>query len=88
LAKVGYDAKDGAHNTAHAVFGLELAYVVGPIVFAMLGGACFIGWKLDAVRHGEIRDALDARDAQYAEAPIIESVTGQPAMAVLAPGSD
>jgi hypothetical protein len=29
----------------------------------MLGGACFIGWKLDARRHGEIRAALDARDA-------------------------
>jgi Na+/melibiose symporter-like transporter len=71
LARVGYDPKITAHNTAHAIMGLELAYVIGPIVFAMLGGACFIGWKLDAVRHGEIRQALDARDLQFAEAAII-----------------
>ncbi len=88
LAKVGYNAKDGAHNTAHAVLGLELAYVIGPIFFAMLGGACFIGWKLDAVRHGEIREQLDARDAQFNEAPIIESLTGQPAIPVLATETD
>ncbi|HEX4196188.1 MAG TPA: MFS transporter [Caulobacteraceae bacterium] len=88
LARVGYDPKITAHNTAHAIFGLELAYVVGPIVFAMLGGACFIGWKLDAARHGEIRQALDARDLQFAEAAIVESLTGQPAMPVLATGSD
>jgi GPH family glycoside/pentoside/hexuronide:cation symporter len=88
LAKVGYDAKDGAHNTAHAIFGLEMAYVVGPIVFAMLGGACFIGWKLDATRHGEIREALDARDAAFNEASIIESLTGLPAIPVLAAEAD
>ena len=54
----------------------------------MLGGACFIGWKLDAVRHGEIREQLDARDAQFNEAPIIESLTGQPAIPVLATETD
>jgi GPH family glycoside/pentoside/hexuronide:cation symporter len=88
LARVGYDPKITAHNTAHAIFGLELAYVIGPIFFAMLGGACFIGWKLDAVRHGEIREQLDARDAQFNEAPIIESLTGQPAIPVLATETD
>ena len=79
LAKVGYNAKDAAHNTAHAIFGLEMAYVVGPIVFAMLGGACFIGWKLDAKRHGEIREALEIRDAALGEAAVIGALTGQPA---------
>jgi GPH family glycoside/pentoside/hexuronide:cation symporter len=88
LAKVGYNAKDAAHNTAHAIFGLEMAYVVGPIVFAMLGGACFIGWKLDAKRHGEIREALDARDMAFSEAPIIESLTSQPAIPALAAEAD
>jgi Na+/melibiose symporter-like transporter len=88
LARVGYNALDGAHNTAHAIWGLELAYIAGPIVFAMLGGACFIGWKLDAVRHGEIRTQLDARDAQFVEAPIIESLTGQPAIPILAAEAD
>ena len=88
LARVGYDPKITAHNTAHAIFGLELAYVIGPIFFAMLGGACFIGWKLDAVRHGEIREQLDARDAQFSETPAIESLTGQPAIPLLATESD
>jgi Na+/melibiose symporter-like transporter len=63
LAAVGYNAREGAHNTAAAIQGLEYIYILGPIVFVMLGGACFIGWKLDARRHGEIRAALDARDA-------------------------
>jgi len=63
LAAVGYNAKEGAHNSIAAIQGLEYIYILGPIVFVMLGGACFIGWKLDARRHGEIRAALDARDA-------------------------
>jgi GPH family glycoside/pentoside/hexuronide:cation symporter len=63
LAAVGYNAKEGAHNSLAAIQGLEYIYILGPIVFVMLGGACFIGWKLDARRHGEIRAALDARDA-------------------------
>jgi Na+/melibiose symporter-like transporter len=88
LSRVGYNARDAAHNTAHAIFGLELAYVVGPVFFAMLGGACFIGWKLDAVRHGEIRQALDTRDAGFSEAPIIESLTSQPAIPALAVEAD
>jgi hypothetical protein len=32
----------------------------------MLGGACVIGWGLDARRQGEIRDALQLRDAELA----------------------
>ena len=41
----------------------------------MLGGACMIGYALDAAWHAEIRRQLDARDVLYDEAPIIESVT-------------
>ena len=84
LAWVGYDAKDGAHNTAAAIKGLEYIYILGPIVFVMIGGACFIGWKLDARRHGEIREALEIRDAMLGqaavgEAAVIGALTGQPA---------
>ena len=39
-----------------AIHGLELVYLLGPIVFVMLGGACYIGYKLDSKRHAEIRD--------------------------------
>lgn len=83
LERVGYQAKAGVVNTPEAIRSLEWAYLLGPIVFVMLGGACFWGYKLNAMRHGEIRDALEARDrqlaAQYDEAPILESVTSEPA---------
>jgi glycoside/pentoside/hexuronide:cation symporter, GPH family len=78
LAWVGYDAKDGAHNTAAAIKGLEYIYILGPIFFVMLGGACFIGWKLDAKRHGEIQKALEIRDAALGEAAVIGGLTGHP----------
>lgn len=83
LARLGYDAADGAVNTPQAIRSLEMAYLLGPIVFVGLGGACLLGWRLDAQRHAVIRSELDARDALYNEAPIIESVTGEAAIAVL-----
>jgi glycoside/pentoside/hexuronide:cation symporter, GPH family len=64
LSAVGYNAKEGAHNTPAAIHNLELVYLLGPIFFVMLGGACYIGYKLDHKRHAEIRAALDERDAQ------------------------
>ncbi|MGH6971621.1 MAG: MFS transporter, partial [Caulobacteraceae bacterium] len=63
LGAVGYQAKQGAHNTPAAIHNLELVYILGPIFFVMLGGACYIGYKLDQRRHAEIRAALEARDA-------------------------
>jgi Na+/melibiose symporter-like transporter len=47
-----------------------------PIVFVMLGGACFIGYKLDSRRHADIRAQLEARDAELTQAPILESLGG------------
>jgi Na+/melibiose symporter-like transporter len=78
LEQVGYNAKAGAVNTPEAIRGLELAYLIGPVVFVMLGGACFFGYKLTAQRHGEIRAELERRDALYDEAPILQAVTGEP----------
>jgi Na+/melibiose symporter-like transporter len=83
LARLGYDARDGAVNTPQAIHGLELAYLVGPIVFVCLGGACLVGWRLDSRRHAVIRAELDARTALYNEAPIVESLAGEPAIVVL-----
>jgi Na+/melibiose symporter-like transporter len=88
LARLGYDASDGAVNTPQAIHSLEVAYMAGPIVFVCLGGACLIGWRLDAGRHAQIRDQLDARDALYNETPIIESLSGEPAIAVLSDTAD
>ncbi|WP_374348683.1 MFS transporter [Phenylobacterium sp.] len=83
LSSVGYDAADGAVNSAHAVRNLELVYLVGPVIFVMLGGACMVGYRLDAARHDDIRRQLDERDALYTEAPVIESVTAEAAAVTL-----
>ena len=83
LARVGYQAKEGAVNTPQAIHNLELAYLIGPIVFVMLGGACFIGYKLDAKNHAEVRRKLDERDALYDEAAIVESVAAEPGNVVV-----
>jgi GPH family glycoside/pentoside/hexuronide:cation symporter len=66
LAAVGFNAAEGAVNRPAAIHGLEAIFLIGPIFFVMLGGACFLGWKLDARRHGEIRAALEARDGELA----------------------
>ena len=62
LSEVGFDPRAGAVNSARALHGLEIAFLSGPIVFVMLGGLCFIGYRLDQARHAEIRRLLEARD--------------------------
>ena len=69
LEKLGYNPKEGAVNSPAAIHNLELAYIVGPIVFVMLGGACVIGWRLHEKKHSEIRAALEARDALLVTGP-------------------
>jgi GPH family glycoside/pentoside/hexuronide:cation symporter len=64
LESLGFNPAEGAVNTPAALHNLTLAFISGPIVFVMLGGACMIGWRLDARRQGEIRGALEARDAE------------------------
>ncbi len=63
LAQLGYKAAEGSVNTPAAIHNLTIAFIAGPIAFVMLAGACVIGWRLDATRHGEVRRALDAREA-------------------------
>jgi Na+/melibiose symporter-like transporter len=77
LARLGYVAREGVVNTPAAIRSLELVYIIGPIVFVTLGGACVLGWRLDARRHGDIRAQLEARDASFATAPIIDSIESQ-----------
>ena len=83
LQTLGYNAKAGAVNTPGAVQALELVYIIGPIVFVMAAGACFIGYKLTPGRHAEIRRQLDERDALAGEAAL-ESLTGDTELAVAA----
>jgi GPH family glycoside/pentoside/hexuronide:cation symporter len=76
LQLVGYNPAEGAVNTPEAIHGLELCYVFAPITLVFLGGAAFIGWKLDAKRHADVREKLDIRDALAAEAAMLETVSG------------
>jgi len=78
LSLVGYNPAEHAVNGPDQIRGLELAYAIGPIVFVMLGGACFLGYKLSAERHADIRRQLDERDGLYNESAIVESVSGEP----------
>ncbi|MFI4934716.1 MAG: MFS transporter [Caulobacterales bacterium] len=78
LQFVGFKAAEGAVNTPHAIFGLEMVYLFAPVLFVLIGGALFFGYKLDAKRHGEIRQALDERDAALLEGSLAEALTGEP----------
>jgi GPH family glycoside/pentoside/hexuronide:cation symporter len=74
LAWVGYNGAEGAVNTPHAIFGLEMCYLFAPITLVWLGGGLLLGYKLDSKRHAEIREALMAPDFAAAE----EAPTGLP----------
>ena len=74
LAMVGYDGKAGAVNSHQAIFGLEMCYLFAPILLVFVGGAMFFGYSLDARRHGEIREALEAQAEEMSLAAAEESM--------------
>jgi GPH family glycoside/pentoside/hexuronide:cation symporter len=79
LAAVGYNAKDGAVNTPHAIWGLEMCYLFAPVILVVVGGLCLIGYNLTAQRHSEIRaklEALVAKDVNAAEESLVGSAEG------------
>ena len=82
LNLVGYNGKEGAVNTPHAIFGLEMCYLFAPIILVFVGGSMFFGYGLDAHRHGAIRQALEARDAlpslDGAEETLVGPMPGDP----------
>jgi Na+/melibiose symporter-like transporter len=66
LSWLGYQPALGHANTPEAIRGLGLTFVSGPIACVMLGALFMVGWRMTAERHGEVRAALDARDAEAA----------------------
>ena len=66
LAYVGFNPKDGAINTPHAIWGLEMCYLFAPVVLVLAGGAMFFGYSLTRERQTEIRAQLDALAAAEA----------------------
>ena len=81
LAFVGYNGAEGAVNTPHAIFGLEMCYLFAPVILVWFGGAMFFGYKLDAKRHAEIREALAQVDFAAGEESMIGSIAEAPAPA-------
>jgi Na+/melibiose symporter-like transporter len=75
LAYVGFNPKDGAVNTSHAIWGLEMCYLFAPVILVVVGGAMFFGYTLTAQRQGEIRSKLDALAAAE-EGASAESLLG------------
>ena len=67
LAWIGYQPTLGAHNSPAALQGLTVVFITGPIFWVVLGGLCFLGWKLDARKHAQIRAELEARDTLVAQ---------------------
>lgn len=63
LGAAGFIPRAQAHNSAQAIDTLRNVFVFGPVLFAALGAAVLLTYRLDEKRHGEIRTALDARDA-------------------------
>jgi Na+/melibiose symporter-like transporter len=59
LGAVGFDPKPHAVNTPEAIFGLQMCYLFAPVIFVLIGGLVFFGYKLTPARHAEIRAALD-----------------------------
>jgi Na+/melibiose symporter-like transporter len=71
-----------AVNTEFARIGLQACYLFAPIIFVLAAGAMFFGYALDERRHGEIREALDARErAEEAESVEQSSEASAPAVA-------
>jgi glycoside/pentoside/hexuronide:cation symporter, GPH family len=83
LAVLGFVPTLGVRNSASAISGLELCFILGPIFFVALGGVCCIGWKLDARRHAQIRAELEARDAALIETPLNEAAMEAPFAPIL-----
>jgi len=78
LNMVGYNGKEGAVNTPHAIFGLEMCYLFAPIILVFFGGAMLFGYTLDARRHAEIRQALSEREFAGAEESLVGPIGESP----------
>ncbi len=67
LAQFGYE-KGAATQTAHALFGIAIAFSIGPALFALLKSVALMIYPLDQKRVDEIEQALAARRSAPASA--------------------
>ncbi len=78
LPLFGFIAREGAHNTADAIWGLQACYLAPPVLCVLIGGLAMWGYKLDETRHAEIRVALGANAAIAGARDAAQSITGEP----------
>ena len=69
LSAVGFVAKAGAPSPPEAILGLELLFVVGPMVFLLISIALLWGYRLDEPTHREIRARLEAQALDRPRSP-------------------
>lgn len=62
LQIMGFNPHAGALNAPSAIKGLEMLFVIGPVLFSCLAVVALRGYRLDAMRHNEISAALRIRD--------------------------
>jgi len=89
LPLFGFIAKEGAANTADAIWGLEACYLAPPVICVLLGGLAMWGYKLDEKRHSQIRAQLAANSAITGVKDTVQSITADPPapeQGVLQPG--
>jgi Na+/melibiose symporter-like transporter len=60
---------------------MSMCYIFAPIILTGCGGVALIGYKLDAKRHAEIREALVQVDLAAGEESLIGPVSEAPAPA-------
>jgi GPH family glycoside/pentoside/hexuronide:cation symporter len=70
LQILGFNPAEGVVNSPAVIARLTWAFIAGPILFVMLGGACVLGWRMTAERQGQIRRELDALTAE-AHTPLV-----------------
>jgi Na+/melibiose symporter-like transporter len=75
LPLFGFNAAEGARNTADALWGLQACYLVPPVACVLIGGLAMWGYKLDETRHRGVRDRLAERDALSAAESLGETLT-------------
>lgn len=63
LGLVGFDPTPGARNSAAAIEGLTLLFILAPLVLGVLAAAVVWRWPITAALHARIRAGLEALDA-------------------------
>jgi Na+/melibiose symporter-like transporter len=81
LDRIGYQSSEKAVNTPEAISTLGYVYILPPIIFVMIAGGCFLGYRLTAARHAEIRRQLDLRDVAAQGVEGAAGLTEEPVVA-------